>query len=100
MAEKKSGAEMIDSGKVKSLAYQLKIQLTDEEAELFAKDMSKIISYFDELRKIEMGDVSPTYWITEAVSSLREDIPSDGLQREQVLANATSEGKYVKAPKV
>jgi aspartyl-tRNA(Asn)/glutamyl-tRNA(Gln) amidotransferase subunit C len=85
---------------VRRLAAQVRIELTDEEAEAISRDLSKILKYVNELGKLDLGGVEPTYWLTPATSSLRADAPGSCLERSVVLGNAVAEAGYVKAPRV
>ena len=91
---------MIDENVVKHVAELSKIEVREDEIELFKKDFEKIIEFFNQLDDIET-DVEPTYHILPITNVFREDIPKKGLDREKVLANAKhKENGYFVGPRV
>lgn len=92
--------ESLDYLKVLELARQLRVGLTEEEAKLIARDLSKVLEYVRRLRELELEGYEPTYTVTPVKSVLRVDVPREGLSVEEVFSNALGEEGFIKAPRV
>ena len=92
--------ENLDYSKVIELARQLRVGVTEEEAKIIAKDLSKVLEYVRRLEELDLKGYEPTYNVTPAKSVLRDDIAEENLPVEEVLANAVGEKGFIKAPKI
>ena len=92
---------MIDKKDVDSIAKLAKLQFSDQETELLAKQMSQIVTYFNELQSVN----------TEGLGELSVPTPMDELRRvdqavtnravERIIEQApNSDGKLFKVPPV
>jgi len=91
---------MIDEDVVRYVANLSKIEVSEEEVEIFKRDFEKIIEFFNQLDEVE-ADVEPTYHVLPLKNVFREDIPGKCLDREEVLMNAKhKEDGYFKGPRV
>jgi aspartyl-tRNA(Asn)/glutamyl-tRNA(Gln) amidotransferase subunit C len=74
-----------DARRIATLA---RIELTDDEVELFARQLGDILDYVDELRALDTTGVEPTSHPLSAAPVWREDAPVPSLSRDAVLEGA------------
>lgn len=92
--------ESLDYLRVLGLARQLRVGVTEEEARVIAKDLSKVLEYVKRLSELDLEGYEPTYTVTPVGSVLRGDAPQEGLPVEDVFSNAVGEDGFIKAPRV
>ncbi|MEM0120103.1 MAG: Asp-tRNA(Asn)/Glu-tRNA(Gln) amidotransferase subunit GatC [Thermoprotei archaeon] len=92
--------DSLDYSKVVELARQLRVNVTDEEARVIARDLSKVLEYVRRLGELHLEVYEPTYSVSPSTSVLREDTPQEGLSVEDVFTNAVGEKGFIKAPKI
>lgn len=73
---------------VKHVADLARLAITDEEAEMFTKQLDAIITFAQQLNELDTENVPPTSHVLDMRNVMREDIPEPGLPREEVLKNA------------
>jgi len=75
----------------KSLAKQLRFELTDEEAIGISEEFSILINQMNLLNKIDTEGVQPmVYPIEEVTTFLRDDVADQILSAQEALKNAPS----------
>ncbi|OGL29362.1 hypothetical protein A3D14_01175 [Candidatus Saccharibacteria bacterium RIFCSPHIGHO2_02_FULL_47_12] len=62
---------------VLKLARLAKLELTDGEVEKFRGEISEILAYVEQLQKVEVDDLEPTYQVTGLKNVTREDEVKD-----------------------
>ncbi len=84
------------------LARLCRISCSPEEEEKFVESISQILTYIEELKKVDTQGVPCCNMVLETLSNvMREDVPGECLPRELFLANAPSHvGGMVKVPPV
>ena len=84
------------------LARLCRISCTPEEEEKFVESISQVLTYIEELKKVDTQGVPCCNMVLETLSNvMREDIPGELLSREAFLANSPSHvGGMVKVPPV
>ena len=86
---------------VKYIANLARLQLTDEEAQSFAGDMSKILQYMEMLNELDTSDVEPLEHVIELDSRFRKDLAQTPLSHDDALKNAPdADSDYFRVPKV
>jgi aspartyl-tRNA(Asn)/glutamyl-tRNA(Gln) amidotransferase subunit C len=88
---------------VDRIAALAHVDIPEEEAETFRRQLSSIIEYVGTLTEIDTRDTEPTAHITGVANVLREDEvkPADSKTREALLKSAPMrEGDYVKVKAV
>ena len=86
---------------VEHVAWLAKIELSQDEKELFTKQFNTILEYFEVINEIDTEDVQPTTQMVEAISVLREDEVQPSLSINEALSNTTHrERRFFKAPKI
>lgn len=78
----------ISNEQVKHVANLARLAITEEEAEKLTKQLDAIITFAEQLNELDTENVEPTYHVLDMKNVLREDIPLQGLSREEVLKNA------------
>lgn len=73
---------------VDHVALLARLELTEEERNLFTKQLSAILDYFQQLRELDTSGVPPTSHVVPLQNVLREDAAADSLSQEEALANA------------
>ena len=92
---------MIDIKEVERIAELARLALTDEEKSLYAKQLAKIIEYFDELKAVDTTGIEPMAHALSMTNVLREDVVVPSLGCEVLLSNAPErEGSLFKVPKI
>lgn len=93
--------KMIDPKTVHDVAALARIRLEKEEAETLTADLSKILSYFDSLKKINTESVEPTSHAIPIQNVFRGDSLKGSLTQEEVLSLAPKkQGPFVKVQRV
>lgn len=92
---------MIDPKTVHDVSALARIRLAKEEAEALTKDLSKILSYFESLKKINTESVEPTSHAIPIQNVFRRDTHKKSLTQEEVLQLAPKkQGPFVKVQRV
>lgn len=63
------------------------LSLTDEERQLFARQLDEILAYAEAIQKLDTADVPPMSHAA-AKDAFREDVVREGLPRERALEAA------------
>lgn len=69
------------------IADLAKLDLTNEEIDTYAEQLSAILDYADRLRAVDTDAIPPTATVLPIRSVLREDVIRPSLKPEQVTAN-------------
>jgi len=88
--------ELVD--KVATLA---KLRFEGEEKEAIKKDMERILTFVEQLNKVDTSGVEPLEYMTSHYQELRADISESTIAKEEALKNAPDkDSDYFKVPKV
>ncbi|RUM48886.1 MAG: Asp-tRNA(Asn)/Glu-tRNA(Gln) amidotransferase GatCAB subunit C [Hydrogenothermus sp.] len=79
---------MLTKEEVVKVAKLARIELSEEEIEIFSKQLPQILDFIEKLNELDTSEVSPFYEIIDANAPLREDTPKEGLTNEEALENA------------
>ncbi|HHY36981.1 MAG TPA: Asp-tRNA(Asn)/Glu-tRNA(Gln) amidotransferase subunit GatC [Firmicutes bacterium] len=92
---------ILDREQVEQIAYLARLELTEEEKEQYAAQLSEILAHFAKLQELETTGVPPTTHILPVLNVFREDEPGESLPVEEALANAPQQaGGYFVVPRV
>ena len=92
---------IIDKKTVEYVAALARINLSPQELEKLSGQLQEILSFIDQLNKVEIKDTLPTSHILPLNNVLRSDAPLDSLPVAKTLENAPQkEGKFFVVPKV
>ncbi|HEU4656424.1 MAG TPA: Asp-tRNA(Asn)/Glu-tRNA(Gln) amidotransferase subunit GatC [Capillimicrobium sp.] len=92
---------MIDREQVLHVARLARLQLTDDEVERMAGELSSILGHIERISELDLEGVEPTSHVVEVANALRPDEPRPSWDREVMLANApdrTEDGFLVPSP--
>ncbi|MGO1469597.1 MAG: Asp-tRNA(Asn)/Glu-tRNA(Gln) amidotransferase subunit GatC [Tissierella sp.] len=84
---------MIDKKEVKNLADLCKINVSEEEMEVFEKDLNSFLAEVEGLKDIDTSGVDITYNVNNMKNPLRNEKVWESLKREEVVKN-TAEEQY------
>jgi aspartyl-tRNA(Asn)/glutamyl-tRNA(Gln) amidotransferase subunit C len=79
---------MIDREQVLHVARLARLELTEDEVERMAGELSGILGHIDAISALDLDGVPPTSHVVDVPDALREDVPRPCLPREVVLAQA------------
>ena len=79
---------MIKKEEIEHIGWLARIQLSEEEKELFEKQLSSILDYFAVLDEIDTTAVEPTYHVMGIKDVVRVDASKEALGQSEVLRNA------------
>lgn len=91
----------ISRSQVEHLAWLARLELTEEEKELYTAQLNEILEYFNRLSEINTENVPLTYHVIGKVNVFREDEIQPSLQVEEALKNAPKKrNSFFEAPKI
>ena len=90
-------ANIISDETIEYVGILAKLELTDEEKEQAKKDMANMLDYIDTLNELDTSGVEPMSHVFPVNNVFREDVVTNGDDREEILANApeAKEGAFV-----
>lgn len=91
----------LDKAAVAHIAALARIRLGDAELEPLAGELSRILTWVEQLNEVDTAGVAPMASVAQAKLPMREDEVTDGAARDEILGNAprTTRGFFV-VPKV
>lgn len=93
-------ANVITDETIEYVGILAKLELSDEEKEHAKKDMTNMLDYIDMLNELDTEGVEPMSHVFPVNNVFREDIITNGDDRDNILANAPAkkDGSF-KVPK-
>jgi aspartyl-tRNA(Asn)/glutamyl-tRNA(Gln) amidotransferase subunit C len=86
---------------IRYVAKLAAIELTDEEIEIFGKQLGDLLGHVNALEKLDIASVPATAQVVESRNVTREDTPRPCLDRERVLAEAPQrQGGFFRVPRI
>jgi aspartyl-tRNA(Asn)/glutamyl-tRNA(Gln) amidotransferase subunit C len=79
---------VIDREQVLHVARLARLNLTDEEVEKMASELSGILEHVEHINELDLDDVEPTSHVVAVENVLRPDEPRPSWPREKVLERA------------
>jgi aspartyl-tRNA(Asn)/glutamyl-tRNA(Gln) amidotransferase subunit C len=73
---------------VEHVALLSRLEVTEDEKQRFASELSKIFGHVEELNKVDVSNVAPTAHPLPMKNVFREDVVRPSLTNEAALANA------------
>ena len=92
----------MDKDSVKKLADLARIELSNEELENFAGDISKILVYVDEIKNVALASKDDTIESATTRNVMREDSVASNKYESQKLVNSApqSQDGFIKVKKI
>lgn len=86
---------------VRKVARLARLKLTDEEVDLYTRQLAQVLQYVERLAEVETSHVEPMAHAIELENVFRPDEPTPSLPREAALANAPhTDGRYFLVPAI
>lgn len=99
----------VSEEQVLQVAALANLELTTEELPAMGRDLNAILGYIAQLNELDVTGVEPMAQVSDVISSaidgentpLRDDVPTQSLERAPVLAAAPeTDGSFFKVPRV
>ena len=84
-------ANVISDETIEYVGILAKLELSDKEKEKAKQDMGKMLDYIDKLNELDTSEVEPMSHVFPVNNVFREDIVTNGDDRENILKNAPEE---------
>ncbi|KGX90218.1 glutamyl-tRNA amidotransferase subunit C [Pontibacillus halophilus JSM 076056 = DSM 19796] len=78
----------ISEEQVKHVAQLARLHVTEEEAQMFTKQLDDIISFAEQLNELDTEGVKPTTHVLDLKNVMRKDEPKKWITQEEALKNA------------
>jgi len=86
---------------VEHVAKLARLMLSDEEKEMYTKQLNDILKYAEQLQELDTEKVKPTAHVLPLKNVFREDKVLEHLDPEKALTNAPDrEENFFKVPKI
>jgi aspartyl-tRNA(Asn)/glutamyl-tRNA(Gln) amidotransferase subunit C len=86
---------------VDHVAWLARLELTEEEKEVFGRQLRQILEHAAAISSLDIGDVPPTSHPLPLSNVMREDRVEPSLSREEALSGAPrAEGGYFVVPRI
>ncbi|MBV9336936.1 MAG: Asp-tRNA(Asn)/Glu-tRNA(Gln) amidotransferase subunit GatC [Solirubrobacterales bacterium] len=79
---------MLDHAQVLHVARLARLELSDDEVDRMAAELSGVLDHIEKIRELDLEGVPPTSHVIDVVNALRADEPAPSLPREVILAAA------------
>ena len=91
----------LDKATVARIATLARIRVADDELEPLAAELSGILDWVEQLMAVDTENVPPMTSVAEMTLPMRDDVVSDGNDRDAVLGNAPRVARgFFAVPKV
>ncbi len=74
---------MLEKKDIQHIANLARLELSEEEIELYGNQLSSVLDYIDQLREVDTGGVEPTAQVTGLENVLRHDEIDKWDEKEQ-----------------
>ncbi len=92
---------MITIKDVEHVAKLARLELTEEEKELYTKQLGDVLKYVDQMNEVDTSDVKPMSHAIDFVNVMREDKVVYEHTKEELMANAPEEENgFFRVPKI
>lgn len=92
---------MIKKSDVEHVALLARLELTDDEKEIYTRQLNDILGHFESLQELETANVEPMAHVLSLFNVFREDKVDRHLTSENVLANCPDRDEdCFKVPKI
>ena len=92
---------MITIKDVEHVAKLARLELTEEEKELYTKQLGDVLKYVDQMNEVDTTNVKPMSHAIDFVNVMREDKVVYEQTKEELMANAPEEENgFFKVPKI
>ena len=86
---------------VRHISKLSRLSLSEEEAGLYATQLSKIIDHVEQLNNLDTSAIEPTSHVIQLDNVMADDVQGISLPRAEALKNAPdSTSKFYRVPKI
>ncbi len=97
----KGAGNMITIKDVEHVAKLARLELTEEEKELYTKQLGDVLKYVDQMNEVDTSNVKPMTQVIDFCNVMREDKVVQEISKEDLMANAPEEENgFFKVPKI
>jgi aspartyl-tRNA(Asn)/glutamyl-tRNA(Gln) amidotransferase subunit C len=79
---------MLERPQVLHVARLARLELSDDDVERMAGELSKVLDHIEKIRELDLVGVPPTSHVVDVSNVLRADEPQPSLPLEVILASA------------
>ena len=91
----------LDETVIRHVARLARLTITEEEVQVYARQLSQVMEYMNLLNEVDTSEVSPTAHAVQVSNVFRNDEVGTSLSAEQALCNASErEGGFFSVKKV
>ncbi len=92
---------MITIKDVEHVAKLARLELTDEEKELYTKQLGDVLQYVNQMNEVDTSNIEPMTQVVDFVNVMREDKVVYEQTKEELMKNAPDEEDgFFKVPKI
>ena len=92
---------MITIKDVEHVAKLARLELTEDEKELYTKQLGDVLKYVDQMNEVDTSDIKPMTQVIDFYNVMREDKVVQEIRKEDLMANAPDEENgFFKVPKI
>lgn len=92
---------MITIKDVEHVAKLARLELTEDEKELYTKQLGDVLKYVEQMNEVDTSNVKPMSHAIDFVNVMREDKVTYEQTKEQLMMNAPDEENgFFKVPKI
>ncbi len=92
---------MITIKDVEHVAKLARLELTEEEKELYTKQLGDVLKYVDQMNEVDTSSVKPMSHAVDFVNVMREDKVVYEHTKDELMANAPhEENGFFRVPKI
>ena len=86
---------------IEKVARLALLDLSEEDKEMFSKQLGDILSHFKKLNDLDTSNIEPTTHAIDLKNVYREDVPTPSLSNKDALKNTEhKKDGYFKAPRI
>lgn len=78
----------ISKDQVKHVAHLARLHVSEDEADMFTKQLDDIITFAEQLNELDTDHVEPTTHVLDLKNVMRKDEPKEWISQEDALKNA------------
>lgn len=91
----------ITKEQIQHIAVLSRLNLSEEEKDLFGSQLSSILDYMDQLNELDTRETEPTSHVLSLSNVMRDDILASSLPGEEALKNAPSHSQnFYRVPRI
>lgn len=92
---------MITIKDVEHVAKLARLELTEDEKELYTKQLGDVLKYVDQMNEVDTSNIKPMTQVVDLVNVMREDEVVCEISKADLMANAPEEENgFFKVPKI